>query len=99
MTTKRKVLFLSGVFLMALGLGYLTYWGVTSWRAKREAEELQSLAFSETMTTETESTSQTTAPETSSVITSESVTDTTEEKEPYVSPIDFEALWAVNEDI
>lgn len=99
MTTKRKVLFLSGVFLMALGLGYLTYWGVTSWRAKREAEELQSLAFSETMTTETESTPQTSAPETSSVITSESVTDTTEETEPYVSPIDFEALWAVNTDI
>ncbi len=98
MTNKRKALFLSGVFLMALGLGYLTYWGVTSWRTKREAEELQSLAFSETATTE--STPQTSATDTSdTVTTSESVTDTTEEKESYVSPIDFEALWAVNTDI
>ena len=100
MTTKRKVLFLSGVFLMALGVGYLSYWGVTSWRAKRDAEELQSLAFSETATTALET--QTSVADTSVSVSSESETgstETTEEKEPYVSPIDFEALWAVNSDI
>lgn len=94
MTTKRKALFLSGILLAALGVGYLSYWAVTSWRANREAEALQSLGFTESTA------SQTTLPESSLAMSTETdpvSAGTT--KEPYVSPIDFDALWEVNADI
>ncbi len=106
MTKKRKALFLFGILLMALGLGYLSYSLVSGIKASKEAERLRQLAQRETTTAVTEE--PTTAPTeppattTEAPITTEAQTEpvtTTEEKEPYVSPIDFEALWAVNEDI
>lgn len=103
MSNKRKALFFSGILLMALGIGYLSYRAVSNIRAKKEEEHLHSIAFRETTTAaETEVTTTETAPvtttETVPVTETEPVT-TTEAKEPYVSPIDFEALWAVNTDI
>lgn len=107
MSTKRKALFWFGILLMALGLGYLSYSVVSGIRADREAEQLRELAKRQTTAAVTEA--PTTAPATEPApttteapVTTEPETEpvtTTEAKEPYVSPIDFEALWAVNEDI
>jgi len=100
MATKRKTLLLFGILLIALGVGYLSYSVVSSIRAKRNQEIMHSIAFGETTTapateepTTVPVTTQPPATETQPPVT------TTEYKEPYVSPIDFEALWEVNPDI
>lgn len=97
----------SGFLLVALGVGYLSYSVASSVRAKQRIKELQDIAFRETTTAV-----QTEAPRTEPLTTateepgtepvSEPQTEpvvATTEKEPYVSPIDFEALWAINPDI
>lgn len=99
MTKKRKALMASGFLLVALGVGYLSYSVASSVRAKQRIKELQDIAFRETTTAV-----QTEAPRTEPLTTAteEPGTEpviTTTEKEPYVSPIDFEALWAINPDI
>lgn len=100
MATKRKTLLLFGILLIALGVGYLSYSVVSSIRSKRNQEIMHSIAFGETTTapateepTTVPVTTQPPATETQPPVT------TTEYKEPYVSPIDFEALWEVNPDI
>lgn len=109
MTNKQKTLFLSGILVMSLGIGYLTYSLVSGLRAKQEEEKLHSIAFRETTeatTTAMPSTVPTTVPITTAEPVTEATTEaqtepvpTTEPKEPYKSPIDFESLWKVNTDI
>ena len=97
MTKNRKTLFLTGIVLIALGVGYLSYSLVTNLARKREAERLKALAYQPKTTQES-----TTLPVTTEVLTTEPQTEavtTTETKAPYVSPINFEELWAVNPDI
>ncbi|MBQ1410141.1 MAG: class B sortase [Oscillospiraceae bacterium] len=97
MSKNRKVLFLSGVLLIALGIGYLSYWLVSGIRAKQNEEVLHSVAFRETTAPVTEA--PTTVPVTMTIEVTETETVVTTTKEPYVSPIDFEALWEINPDI
>lgn len=98
MTTKRKVLFVVGVLLMALGIGCLSYLGVRALRSKAESSDIHHIAFRESSTPAPGSTQA--QPPTK--LPTESVTTQapeTETKEPYISPIDFEALWELNSDI
>ncbi len=97
----------SGFLLVALGVGYLSYSVASSVRAKQRIKELQDIAFRET-TTAVQTEAQRTEPLTTATEepgtepVSEPQTEpvvATTEKEPYVSPIDFEALWAINPDI
>ena len=105
MSKKRKTLLVFGLLLIALGVGYLSYTVVSGIRARQDAETLHSIAFQDTTATATEASSTAPPPPTASVETvpvTESETEaaaTTETKEPYVSPIDFEALWELNPDI
>ena len=96
MTKKRKTLFLSGIVLIALGVGYLSYSLVTNLARKREAERLKALAYQQKETTQESTTLPVTTEVPTTVPQTEAVTTT---KEPYVSPINFEELWAVNSDI
>lgn len=100
MPKKRKILFIIGMVLIALGVGYLSYSAASAIRAKKNQETLHSIAFRETSTAPATEEA-TTVPVTS--LTPETETQpavtTTEYHEPYVSPIDFEALWKINPDI
>lgn len=99
MTAKRKVLFVVGVLLMALGIGCLSFLGVRSLRDKADSSDIHDIAFRESSTpvpTVSLTQAPVTEPSTELVTTQAPETET---KEPYVSPIDFEALWAVNSDI
>ena len=101
MSKKRKVLFAFGILLIALGVGYLSFRLVSGIRARQQQETMHSVAFKET-TTEPETTEEPTTvpPTTEAVVTeTEAPVTTTEYKEPYISPIDFEALWEINPDI
>lgn len=102
MSKKRKALFIVGIVLIALGTGYISYSVVSGIRAKREAEKLHSAAFPASSATETEEATTeplpSTAADTAPATETEPIT-TTEAKEPYVSPIDFDALWEINPDI
>ena len=102
MSTKRKILFVFGMLLIALGVGYLSYSLASGIRAKQNQETMHSIAFRET-TTVPETEEPTTVPNTTQTPavteTEEPTVTTTEYKEPYVSPIDFEALWEINPDI
>lgn len=95
MPKKRKILFIIGILLIAFGVGYLSYSLVSMIRAKQHQETMHSIAFHET----------TAVPETEETVTLPLTTEIAEtetdppEKEPYVSPIDFEALWEINPDI
>lgn len=103
MTTKRKLIFIVGVLMMAFGIGCLSFLAVRHFRARKDNADINDIAFHES-TEAPAATSAATAPESSTAeqITTEPVTTAapeTETKEPYVSPIDFDALWKVNEDI
>ena len=92
MSKKRKALIASGLLLVAMGAGYLSYTVASSARAKQSIKDLQSIAYRET----------TTAPVTEARVTEPPTTEasetvpqpettapvvTTKEKDPYVSPI------------
>lgn len=104
MSKKRKTLIASGLLLVAMGAGYLSYTVASSARAKQSIKDLQSIAYRETIAgpvTEAQVTepSTTEAPETVPQPETTAPVVTTKEKDPYVSPIDFEALWEINPDI
>ena len=104
MSKKRKTLLVFGLLLIALGVGYLSYAVVSGIRARKDAETLHSIAFQDsTVSTQTPSTEPlppVTTAETVPITTAETErVTTTETKEPYVSPVDFEALWEINPDI
>ena len=50
MTAKRKVLFVVGVLLMALGIGCLSFLGVRSLRDKADSSDIHDIAFRESST-------------------------------------------------
>ena len=98
MTKKRKTLFILGILLMALGVACLSYSLIRDYLKKRDMEELHSIAYRETTAAKTEATEIATSEEETAPTQTETEEITTT-KEPYVSPIDFEALWEVNPDI
>lgn len=103
MMKRKKAIFFLGIGLMALGVAYLVYSWVSSITRKQNIEDITSVAYLETGGT-VQTKAPTTVPSTteSSVQVAETTTEavtTTEAKEPYVSPINFEGLWEINTDI
>ena len=84
MNRKRWIAFILGVSVAAGGVGYLTYHLAGRSRRNRVYEDLQETAVAQPVVTQ---------------IATYTEPEPEEEKEPYVSPIDFEALWKMNPDI
>ena len=103
MKRSRLILGISGLLIAAAGIGTLSYLAVRHYRDQKEIEALREKARMSTQETQPETRPAATVPTTeptepAPVETAPTETET-EYKEPYVSPIDFDALWEVNTDI
>lgn len=86
MSSKRLAVFLISLLVCGAALGYAAFMIASEYFSDRSYEQLRSEVAAETA-------AETTLPPEAAELPTEETT------EPYISPIDFETLWQVNEDV